>query len=95
MPRHRLIVLKFGGSVLRDESTLRLAVHEIYRWRRQGWQVAAVVSAFAGRTDELLRRATCGAQQLIRPPGKRRDDRRHLPAFSAPAVDLVDRQAQR
>src|SRR5688572_18183248 len=58
MPGNRLIVLKFGGSVLRDESTLRLAVHEIYRWRRRGWRVAAVVSAFAGRTDELLRRAT-------------------------------------
>lgn len=57
MSRDRLIVLKFGGSVLKDESTLRLAVHEIYRWRRAGWRVAAVVSALAGRTDELLRAA--------------------------------------
>ena len=52
--RERLIVLKFGGSVLTDERRLRLAVHEIYRWRRDGWRVAAVVSAFAGRTDALL-----------------------------------------
>jgi homoserine dehydrogenase len=51
-----LIVLKFGGSVLIDESTLRLAVHEIYRWRRQNHRVVAVVSALAGVTDELLRR---------------------------------------
>jgi homoserine dehydrogenase len=50
-----LIVLKFGGSVLPDESGLRRAVHEIYRWRRQGWRVAAVVSSLAGRTDELLK----------------------------------------
>jgi homoserine dehydrogenase len=50
----RVIVLKFGGSVLTDEDRLRIAVHEVYRWRREGWKVVAVVSAFAGRTDELL-----------------------------------------
>lgn len=53
----RLIVLKFGGSVLRDETTLRLAVHEVYRWRRTGHRVIAVVSALAGQTDALLRQA--------------------------------------
>jgi homoserine dehydrogenase len=47
-------VLKFGGSVLTSELTLRLAVHEIYRWRREGEQVVAVVSALAGVTDALL-----------------------------------------
>jgi homoserine dehydrogenase len=51
------IVLKFGGSVLRDESDLAKAVHEIYRHWRQGKQVLAVVSAFNGRTDELLERS--------------------------------------
>jgi homoserine dehydrogenase len=51
-----LIVLKFGGSVLLDESRLRLAVHEIYRWKREGYRVVAVVSAFAGKTDDLLSR---------------------------------------
>jgi homoserine dehydrogenase len=55
--RGRVIVLKFGGSVLTDEDRLRIAVHEVYRWRREGWLVVAVVSAFAGRTDELL--ASC------------------------------------
>ncbi|MEN6452109.1 MAG: homoserine dehydrogenase [Thermoguttaceae bacterium] len=49
-----LTVLKFGGSILTNEATLRLAVHEIYRWRRQGHRVLAVVSAMAGVTDELL-----------------------------------------
>ncbi|MHC5003248.1 MAG: homoserine dehydrogenase [Planctomycetota bacterium] len=56
MPRDPLIVLKFGGSVLLDEQRLRVAVHEIYRWRRDGWSVVAVVSALAGATDALLAR---------------------------------------
>jgi homoserine dehydrogenase len=55
-PTPKLIVLKFGGSVLLDEQRLRIAVHEIYRWRREGWRVIAVVSALAGRTDELIAR---------------------------------------
>ena len=57
MHRPRVIVLKLGGSVLSDQTTLRRAVHEIYRWRREGWSVVAVVSALAGTTDELLRGA--------------------------------------
>jgi homoserine dehydrogenase len=52
--RTPLIVLKFGGSVLADESCLPRVVHELYRWRREGQRVVAVVSAFARRTDELL-----------------------------------------
>ena len=55
MSHRSLIVLKFGGSVLRDQETLRLAVHEIHRWRREAFRVVAVVSALAGVTDELLR----------------------------------------
>lgn len=54
MRKEPVIVLKFGGSVLLDERRLRIAVHEIYRWRRDGWRVVAVVSALAGRTDELI-----------------------------------------
>ena len=53
----RIIVLKFGSSVLRDESDLPAAVHEIYRWWREGFQVVAVVSAFGNTTNELSRRA--------------------------------------
>jgi homoserine dehydrogenase len=65
MHGQRLIVLKFGGSVLRTEETLQLAVHEIYRWRREGYGVVAVVSAFAGETDALLRksRQICGSAE--------------------------------
>ena len=57
----RIIVLKFGSSVLRNETDLPAAVHEIYRWWREGFQVVAVISAFGNTTDELTRRAhaTC------------------------------------
>lgn len=53
----RIIVLKFGSSVLRDETDLPTAVHEIYRWWRDGFQVVAVCSAFGNTTDELTQRA--------------------------------------
>ena len=53
----QIIVLKFGSSVLRDENDLPAAVHEIYRWWREGFQVVAVVSAFGNTTNELNRRA--------------------------------------
>ena len=54
MSDRRLIVLKFGGSVLKDEDSLQFAVQEIQRWRRDDWRVVAVVSALAGETDALL-----------------------------------------
>jgi len=54
---NRIIVLKFGSSVLRNEADLPTAVHEIYRWWREGFQVVAVVSAFGNTTDELTQRA--------------------------------------
>lgn len=52
-----LTILKFGSSVLQDESALPLAVSEIYRHIRQGHRVVAVVSAFGSTTDDLLARA--------------------------------------
>lgn len=48
------IVLKFGGSVLRDEHDLSSLVHEVYRHYRRGARVLVIVSAFAGTTDRLL-----------------------------------------
>ena len=54
---NRIIVLKFGSSVLRNENDLPTAVHEIYRWWREGFQVVAVVSALGNTTDELAQRA--------------------------------------
>jgi len=50
----KVIVLKFGSSVLQSRADLPQAVHEIYRWIRQQYRVVAVVSAFAGETDRLL-----------------------------------------
>ena len=58
-----IIVLKFGSSVLRDESDLPRVVHEIYRAWRTGRRVLAVVSAFGNMTDELLRRAESLCEQ--------------------------------
>lgn len=49
-----IIVLKFGSSVLRNETDLPNAVHEIYRHWRNGSQVLAVVSALGDTTDRLL-----------------------------------------
>jgi homoserine dehydrogenase len=57
MNSRRPIVLKFGSSVLRNEDDLPNAVHEIYRWWREGAQVIAVVSAFGDTTDRLMRQA--------------------------------------
>jgi len=53
----KIVVLKFGSSVLRNEDDLPRAVHEIYRWWREGAQVIAVVSAFGDTTNQLIRRA--------------------------------------
>src|SRR5436309_6657140 len=54
MSDNNITVFKFGGSVLRDENDLPLAVHDIYRHWRGGSQVLAVVSAFGGTTDKLI-----------------------------------------
>ena len=53
----KLVVLKFGSSVLRDEKDLPKAVHEIYRHWRDGAQVIAVASAFGNTTNQLMQRA--------------------------------------
>ena len=51
-------ILKFGSSVLRSPESLPIAVDEIYRHWRLGCRVLAVVSAFEGVTDRLLREAS-------------------------------------
>ena len=58
-----IIVLKFGSSVLRTANDLPTAVHEIYRWWREGFQVVAVVSAFGNTTDELTHHARSACEQ--------------------------------
>ena len=52
------VVLKFGSSVLRNAEDLPQAVHEIFRYAREGFAVVAVVSAFEGVTDKLIAQAT-------------------------------------
>jgi homoserine dehydrogenase len=52
-----LTVLKFGGSVLRDQEDLPAAAAEIQRWLANDGRVVAVVSAFDGTTDRLLAQA--------------------------------------
>jgi homoserine dehydrogenase len=52
-----ITVLKFGGSVLAREHDLARAVHEVYRWVREGQRVVAVVSALGRTTDRLLAQA--------------------------------------
>ncbi|MGZ3305164.1 MAG: amino acid kinase family protein [Asticcacaulis sp.] len=52
-----VLVVKFGGSVLTAEAALHRAVSEVYRYVRDGQKVIAVVSAFKGQTDQLLRLA--------------------------------------
>jgi len=61
--KNKIVVLKFGSSVLRTEKDLPRAVHEIYRAWRGGAQVLAVVSAFRNTTDELLRRSESISEQ--------------------------------
>jgi len=56
VPGRALTVLKLGGSVLRGDGDLTQAVHEVYRWAREG-PVVAVVSALNGETDALIARA--------------------------------------
>jgi homoserine dehydrogenase len=57
MSTAKIVVLKFGSSVLRSEDDLPDVVHEIYRRWRAGAQVLAVVSALGNSTDALLYRA--------------------------------------
>lgn len=52
-----LHVLKFGSSILRSVDDLPRVAGEIYRQRRAGKRVVAVVSALAGDTDDLFRQA--------------------------------------
>lgn len=56
-----LLVLKFGSSVLRSHADLPRVAGEIYRQRRRGFAVVAVVSALDGETDRLFAEAACVA----------------------------------
>ena len=55
--QQNIVVLKFGSSVLRSAADLPAAVHEIYRWYRDGARILAVVSAIGDTTEQLLAQA--------------------------------------
>jgi homoserine dehydrogenase len=55
--QQNIVVLKFGSSVLRSAADLPAAVHEIYRWYRDGARILAVVSAIGDTTEQLLMQA--------------------------------------
>lgn len=72
--RRDLVVLKFGGSVLKDKADIPEVVTEIYRIVRDGARVLAVVSAYDGVTDTLIAEARrCGCAH----------DNLHLPRYVA------------
>ena len=50
----KVVVLKFGSSVLGSRADLLNAVHEIYRWYRDGSRIIVVVSAIGKATETLL-----------------------------------------
>jgi len=51
MPR---LVMKFGGTSVADIARIREAAAKVKREVEAGWEVAVVVSAMAGRTNELV-----------------------------------------
>lgn len=50
-------VLKFGGSVLRDDAAVALVARALHERVRDGQRIVAVVSATRGTTDRLLAEA--------------------------------------
>ena len=64
------IVMKFGGSSLATAAHIHRAAQLVAEQRKQGHQVAVVVSAQGDTTDELLEKATGIAEN----PSKRELD---------------------
>lgn len=65
-----LIVMKFGGSSLASAAHIRRAAELIADQRKNGDQVAVVVSAQGDTTDELITKAK---EITETPPGRERD----------------------
>ena len=53
-PAAEVVVLKFGSSILKDQSCAPAVASEVYGHVRAGRKVIAVVSALGGHTDRLL-----------------------------------------
>src|SRR6185503_13302633 len=53
----RLIVQKYGGTSVGTPERIRNVARRLLETQREGSQVVAVISAMAGVTDELIKRA--------------------------------------
>ena len=62
MPR---LVMKFGGTSLADLARIRNAAEKVRREVERGYEVAVVVSAMAGATNQLV----SWVREAARPPG--------------------------
>ena len=68
MPRpNPRLVMKFGGTSVRDLERIRAAALKVKREVERGWDVAVVVSAMAGETNRLVDLVRAAAA----PPGER------------------------
>lgn len=85
----RLVVLKFGSSVLRSEADLPRIADEIKRHVDEGSRVVAVVSAMGDSTELLIRRARSLGHQLGDLPRASQQvaTKSGLPAGAAPIAD--------
>jgi homoserine dehydrogenase len=57
MKQFKLAVLKFGSSVLANPLQIHHAVHEVYRYVREGHRVIVIVSAIGNTTEKLIQLA--------------------------------------
>ncbi len=65
-PKPRL-VMKFGGTSVRDMTRIRAAAEKVKREVEAGWDVAVVVSAMAGETNRLVDLV----REAAAPPGEK------------------------
>ena len=54
MKVYEILILKFGGSVLQDDATIKKASKMVKDAVDRGFRIVVVVSALKGETDNLL-----------------------------------------
>ena len=65
-----LIIQKYGGTSVADAKRVKEVAKRVVKYKKAGHDVIVVVSAPAGRTDELIKRA----YELSDSPNKREFD---------------------
>lgn len=60
---HKIAVLKFSGSLLSKTEGIPQAVHEIYKYLRQGYRILAVVTALDNQSDKLAQSGIDGFEE--------------------------------